>query len=201
MAATKPPRRARKPASALQRAVRLLARRDMSRAELQARLSGGRSVAGEAASQPDAGPRVDGIEAPRKPADAPHDPPTGDAIAAALDQLSALGLQSDSRFAEGYVRSRQARTGSRRLAAELRQRGVDGETIGAALADLGESDLRRAHALWARRFSASSDPRERARQARFLAARGFDGTVIRAVLGGLPEDLPADSGEVPPAAD
>jgi len=157
----------------------LLARRDMSRAELEARLMPRRGPSGEDGLSP-----VDetGPEAER----------AADEVAATLDRLAAAGLQSDARFAENHVRGRQARTGSRRLAAELRQRGVDSDTIGAALETVAASDLERARALWARRFEPTRDPRERARQMRFLAARGFDMAVIRAVVSGsaADDDLP-----------
>jgi len=177
----------------------MLARRDMSRAELASRLGAGRragrSVEDESPDDDPPGPaeagaassalvEAAGKDAASRPVAAHKGQIDAAAIDATLERLQALGLQSDSRFAENYVRGRQARTGSRRLAAELRQRGVDGDTIGEALATLGESDLQRARALWARRFSASRDPRERARQMRFLAARGFDMGVIRAVVGG-----------------
>lgn len=179
MAPSSPPKRPRKPASDLQRALRLLARREWSRAELRRRLATG-SPAPDTADAGDDGT-----------AEASSHPPQEAAanVELALDRLQGLGLQSDARVAEVHVRGRQARTGSRRLAAELRQRGIDGETIGAALAGIADSDLQRARALWQRRFEPSPDPRERARQMRFLAARGFDLAVIRAVVGGVtPED-------------
>lgn len=162
----------------------MLARRDMSRAELETRLVPARRAAG--ADEHDSPPVADDAAGSAVSGQAPAATP--EEAAAVLDRLAAIGLQSDARFAENYVRGRQARTGSRRLAAELRQRGVDGETIGAALETLGSSDLERARALWARRFEPARDPRERARQMRFLAARGFDMAVIRAVVGGVPDD-------------
>ncbi len=185
VAPNSPPKRPRKPASDLQRALRLLARREWSRAELRRRLAAG-SATPEAAH-----PADDGSP------EAPEHPPQAAAagVEQALDRLQGLGLQSDARVAEVHVRGRQARTGSRRLAAELRQRGIDAETIGAALAGIADSDLQRARALWQRRFEPSREPRERARQMRFLAARGFDLAVIRAVLGGDVVD------EAPPGSD
>jgi len=189
----------------LQRAVRMLARRDMSRAELTTRLGAGRRPGrnvgdiGNDNVGPDgepAGLAEDGFassaltEAAGAHAASRPEAVSPTEIDVTLQRLQALGLQSDSRFAENYVRGRQSRTGSRRLAAELRHKGVDGDTIGAALATLGESDLQRARALWARHFSASRDPRERTRQMRFLAARGFDMAVIRAVVGGAGDDDP-----------
>ena len=175
-----------KPASTLARAVRLLARRDMSRAELLARLS------------PRPGPRDDGAVPPDDAAESSHaqvgsEAATGaDELHQVLDRLQSLGLQSDQRFADNYVRGRQARTGSRRLAAELRQRGVDAEAATEALREAADSELERARALWARKFSYSRDPAERARQMRFLASRGFDLGVIRGVVGSAPDDAPID---------
>lgn len=205
VAATKPPRPARaKPATPLQRAVRLLARRDMSRAELESRLASGRAGA---ADEPDPQPLADDAEPGPGVAPALAAAPA-DEVAAALDRLAATGLQSDTRFAENYVRGRQSRAGSRRLAVELRQRGVGGEAIDAALATLDASDLERARALWARRFAPTGDPRERARQMRFLATRGFDMAVIRAVVGAakggsgvVDDDSDAGSADSDPGAD
>ena len=203
MAETKPPRKPlRAQGSPLQRAVRLLARRDLSRAELAARLGRqGRNEADVAADLDMPGGEVP-VEAPDgvQPAGAIATTTLGAAAATAavdavLDRLQGLGLQSDQRVAENHVRSRQARSGSRRLAAELRQRGIDGETIDAALGSLADTELQRARALWARRFELTRDPRERARQMRFLAARGFGMAVIRAVVGGCTadDDLPPDA--------
>jgi regulatory protein len=175
VAPTRPPARPRKPAGSLQRAVRLLARRELGARRTAG--ASGRAAGGVAADDTPPAPSAD--------------------LEQALDRLQGLGLQSDRRVAEGHVRSRQARTGSRRLAAELRQRGIDGETIGAALDGLAASELERARALWQRRFEFSRDPRQRLRQMRFLAARGFDMAVIRAVVGGSggDEDLTPGSND------
>jgi regulatory protein len=133
------------------RALRSLAQRDHSRAELARKL-------------------------------APHG--EADAVEAVLDRMSELGLLSDTRFAESFVRSRGARLGQRRLQHELAQRGVDEETIADALAsELGKSELERARTIWARKFgSAPGDPKEWARQARFLITRGFSADVVKRVL-------------------
>jgi regulatory protein len=73
---------------------------------------------------------------------------------------------------------------------ELAQHGLK---LGAQpLQQLRDSELQRAASLWQRRFGTlPSDERERARQARFLAGRGFSGEAIRRVLSGIPVP-PAD---------
>lgn len=133
------------------RALRSLAQRDHSRAELARKLA----AHGEA-----------------------------DAVDAVLDRMAELGLQSDTRFAESFVRSRAGRLGARRLQHELAQRGVDAETINEALrSELAESEEARARELWARKFgNAPGDAKEWARQARFLITRGFSAEVVKRVL-------------------
>jgi regulatory protein len=50
---------------------------------------------------------------------------------------------------------------------------------------LRSSELDRARAVWQGRFGAvPADARERARQMRFLAGRGFSAEVIRSVVAG-----------------
>lgn len=137
-------------ASLRHKAVRLLARREHSRAELRVRLATGGADAG----------LVDQV----------------------LDELVAERLLSDQRFAEGLARSREGRYGSQRMAHDLRSKGV-GEEAGAVLAEFRAGDLDRARAVWARKFRvAPSSPAERARQMRFLQARGFPVPVIRQVV-------------------
>lgn len=55
-----------------------------------------------------------------------------------LDRLADVGLVDDEDFAKQWVRTRHANSGKgkRALAVELRKKGVDGEVISAALADL-----------------------------------------------------------------
>ncbi|MDH6193496.1 regulatory protein [Mycobacterium frederiksbergense] len=61
-----------------------------------------------------------------------------DLSARVLGRLAEVGLIDDEDFAEQWVRSRHANAGKgkRALAVELRKKGVDGEVIDAALADL-----------------------------------------------------------------
>ncbi|TVT47375.1 MAG: recombination regulator RecX [Denitromonas halophila] len=113
---------------------------------------------------------------------APHGTP--EEIAALLERLEEVDLQSDARFAESYVRSRQARYGSRRIALDLKQRGVSDDLIAAALDEGSEGDDQvRAREVWAKKFGTPPvDAREWARQARFLQGRGFGADVIHRIL-------------------
>ena len=103
-------------------------------------------------------------------------------IEALLDALEAERLLSDQRYAAGVARVRGARFGSQRVANELRQKGVGAEVAG-LVADLRAGDLELARSVWERKFGvAPANAAERARQMRFLQARGFPGDVIRKVV-------------------
>ena len=108
-------------------------------------------------------------------------------VDALLDELAAKHWQSDSRFAEAFANSRGQRYGSRRLAQEMRERGIDRDTIHAALAQ--QDDLATARAIWQRKFGRPpADQQERLKQMRFLASRGFGMDIIQRVLRGQRDD-------------
>jgi regulatory protein len=111
-----------------------------------------------------------------------QDEETAADIALVLDRLQARGLLSDQRMAVALVRTRSARYGRLRLQQELQRRGVDRETIAACLPPV-EDESAAATALWERKFGQpATTPQERARQGRFLAARGFASSVIARIL-------------------
>ncbi|PWG60962.1 RecX family transcriptional regulator [Spiribacter halobius] len=105
-------------------------------------------------------------------------------IGRALDELAAENLQSDARFAEAYVRSRLERGyGPVRIEAELGERGVDAALVRPLLEADDDEWIERCREAHARRFGhAPGDLRERARQTRFLANRGFSASQIRRTL-------------------
>ncbi|NML26271.1 recombination regulator RecX [Zoogloea dura] len=116
-----------------------------------------------------------------------------DEVKTELDRLAELGLLSDARFADAYVRAKASRFGASRLRLELSRRGVPAELIGEAIEDnCGDSELERARDVTRRKFAgAPADQREWARQARFLQGRGFSTEIIRRVLKEHPGDEPA----------
>jgi regulatory protein len=146
------------PVSLRARAVAWLARRDHSRAELARKLAAVAAAEG----------RQDEVEP-------------------LLHWLQARGYLSDERFAESRVQARAGRLGLRRIEAELRQHGV---ALTADTRDaLATTEAARARDVWQRKFGApAADPRERARQARFLLGRGFDPALVHRLIGGGPGD-------------
>lgn len=102
-----------------------------------------------------------------------------------LDHLVGAGWLDNARFAEAYARQRrEAGYGPVRIRAELDQRGVDCEPQ--SLACVSEAEWRGdALRQRLRRFGRGElrSGRERGRQGRFLAQRGFSRSQIEAALG------------------
>ena len=108
-------------------------------------------------------------------------------IEAVLDDFEARGWLSDERFAEALVRRRSERFGARKIQDELTQAGVDSSKTVELLKTLKETEYQRAHELWLRKFgTVASEQKERARQYRFLASKGFSSAVVSKVVAGRP---------------
>lgn len=141
------------------RALRLLAQREHSRAELMAKLA--RHVQ------------------------------EGEDLPALLDALQARGFIDEARVAESLVHRRAPLLGTQRVLQELRRKGLDEALVHKAAAELADSELARARAVWRKRFGnapAAATPQERARQMRFLASRGFAAETVRRATPGAAGD-------------
>jgi len=104
-------------------------------------------------------------------------------LAQALDELAAKGFISEERVLQSVLHQRAPRMGAARLRQELQHKGISADAIAGALAQLQSTELERARAVWQRRFGGPpGDAKERARQGRFLLARGFSGAVVGRVL-------------------
>lgn len=110
-------------------------------------------------------------------------------LAAALDDLQAKGFINEQRVLDSVLHRRSAKLGALRIQRELKDKGLAPQAVADAVATLRSTELERAHTLWLKKFGApAADAKERARQARFLAARGFGSdTIMRVVAGGVPE--------------
>jgi len=187
----------RPPLSLKGQALALLARREHSRAELRSKLlsharkralAQAEAAAREAALGPrDPWDRVeeDDVTPPSVDFDAESSAAEVDAL---LDQLEAARHLSDARFAESRIHARAKRQGTARIKQELARHGVELDPDTAR--QLRETELARAREVWRRKYGGepATEPAERARQMRFLAARGFAADVVRRVVGGREDD-------------
>lgn len=150
------------PLSLKGRALRCLAAREHSRAELLRKL-------------------------------APYEEEPGQ-LGRVLDELQAKGFISEERVAASLLHRRAARLGDRRIRQELQAKGLDADTVAQALEQLQGTERERAQDVWQRKFGApAQDAKARARQVRFLLARGFSAEVVRRVVqGGEDPAAPAD---------
>jgi regulatory protein len=106
----------------------------------------------------------------------------------ALDDLQARGFLDEQRVVDSILHRRAGRVGAGRIRQELQSKGIDAERVAVAVASLNATEFERAREVWRKKFGAlPEDAAQRAKQARFLAARGFGGEVVRRVLN-TPDD-------------
>lgn len=112
-----------------------------------------------------------------------------DEVEAVLDALEKEGWLSTERFAQSLVHRRASRQGTARIVQELRQHGVDDNQVAELRDQLRATEYDRALEVWKKRFDVKpADRAAYAKQARFLASRGFAHDVIRRILGDSDED-------------
>ncbi|TBU92841.1 recombination regulator RecX [Stutzerimonas kirkiae] len=107
-------------------------------------------------------------------------------IEEALDRLAEQGLLSEARYLESFIRSKaMAGYGPLRIREELAQRGLPRADIEVALSSSGFDWAERLRQVWERKFAElPGNARERARQGRFLAYRGYPQDMIGRLLSG-----------------
>ena len=137
-------------------AIRLLARREYARAELESRLVGAGADLAE--------------------------------VRNILDDLGAQGLLSDQRFARAVVSQIAGRYSRRSTAGGLKANGVASSDIDSALREADLDDDAALRTLWQRRYGQlPASDREKARQVRYLQARGFSISAILKLLRSPPQ--------------
>jgi len=104
-----------------------------------------------------------------------------------LDRLADEGLLSESRYLESYISSRaRSGYGPSRIREELTQRGLPRADVEQALREADIDWQAQLADVWQRKFSGQlpGDPRERAKQTRFLVYRGFSMERVGRLLSG-----------------
>ena len=111
---------------------------------------------------------------------------TEDEVDELLIKLEKQSWLSDERYAEGLARRKSDRYGSLKIVDELKQQSINPHTVSKIKEELKQSDLDRAWALWDRKFSGAVavEPKERAKQMRYLVSKGFPLEVVSRVVSG-----------------
>lgn len=168
------------------KALRLLARREYSRAQLEAKLWEWLEKKNQAQTEMRAqrmGQKHQTCEEYGN--DATTQAEQVQEVALVLDELQAKGWMSDERFVESLLHQKSYRLGANRLQQELRSKGIDEQLVQNALQDLKGSEFERACEVWQRKFKELPvDASNHNKQARFLLYRGFNFDVVRKVLAG-----------------
>ncbi len=101
-------------------------------------------------------------------------------------KLEAQSWLSDERFAESLVRRKSERYGSLKIVDELKQQGIEGDSLLEIKERLKISDSTRAWELWQRKFDSmvTKDPKEKSKQMRYLVSKGFPLSVVTRIVDG-----------------
>jgi regulatory protein len=84
---------------------------------------------------------------------------------------------------QSVLHQRASRHGAARVRQELLHKGIAPEAVAEAMAALAGTELQRAREVWQQRFGTPpQDAAERAKQMRFMLARGFAAGVVAKVL-------------------
>ena len=102
-----------------------------------------------------------------------------------LDELENKDWLSDNRFSEQFVLSKKRKFGARKIAHELKLRGVNKSIINRVLRDIKDDEFLLAKKIWEKKFNQipiTID--EKAKQIRFMQSRGIQVTIIHQILSG-----------------
>ena len=147
------------------RAIAYLARREYSRAELKSKLT----TAFENFTSDDAHECL---------------------IEQILDDLQRGNWQSDERYAAQLSKVKGERFGVARLKHEFKQKGLDAELVQHELAALKATEFECAREIWRKKFGEPpADLKEKAKQARFMASRGFGFEIVSKIIKGLDDEI------------
>ncbi len=105
------------------------------------------------------------------------------AVEVLLDELVRRKLLSEDRLAESRTNTLSRKFGASRIRNDLRAKGISAETIERVTAEAASTEFDRAKEIWKKKFrEPAANPAERAKQMRFLAARGFSFDTIKKIF-------------------
>ena len=102
-----------------------------------------------------------------------------------LDELEEKDWLSDDRFSEQFVLSKKRKFGARKIAHELKLRGVSESIISRVLRDIKDDEFLLAKKIWEKKFNQIPIKiDEKAKQIRFMQSRGIEVAIIHQILSG-----------------
>ena len=107
-----------------------------------------------------------------------------------LNELEEKDWLSDDRFSEQFVLSKKRKFGARKIAHELKLRGVDESIISRVLRVIKDDEFLLAKKIWEKKFNQipiTID--EKAKQIRFMQSRGIEVAIIHQILSGKSPEL------------
>lgn len=119
---------------------------------------------------------------------APH-AESAEELEALLDALERENWLSNARFVDSLLHRRASRYGAARVMQEAKTHQLGSEQLGELQERLRGSELERAREVWRKRFgTAPETPEARAKQIRFMMARGFSRSIVGKVIQGADDD-------------
>ena len=102
-----------------------------------------------------------------------------------LDELVEKSWQSDIRFTEQFIFSKKNKYGLRKVAHELKLRGVDSRLISEGLSSVKSEEFLLAKKIWSKKYNQLPESiEEKTKQIRFLQSRGIELDLVLKILTG-----------------
>jgi len=115
---------------------------------------------------------------------------TKDNLELVLDELEKKEWLSDIRFSEQFVLTKKRKFGTRKIAHELKLRGVEELIINRVLKDIKDDEFFLAKQIWEKKFNQIPITiNEKAKQIRFMQSRGIEVSIIHKILSGKSPEL------------
>ena len=119
-----------------------------------------------------------------------------DAIEAVIERLREYRYIDDAQYARRFVESRIKKGGARKIAYELRQKGIDTEIIEQIVSEIDPDEALESAITYARK-SLRGENNQKAKQRAWaaLSRRGFSGDTIREAIGRALAEIEEDNEE------
>lgn len=108
-----------------------------------------------------------------------------------LNELESKDFLNETRNAQSIASRKESKFGTRRIQAEMKQKGVPTDIAENVLADLSQTELARAQNLWQKKFGAlPTTPKEADQQMRYMITRGFSIQLLKTIYAAFKAEGP-----------